>query len=110
MNGVLLTVSMIVLCACSRLSDKPSYSEADVRAFVQPGTSRDAIIRRFGEPVFEEKNPKSDSDHAGVDEIIYYSLPLRYYTAKRNGDLHIMGFQVRLREGKTVDWSFAQGR
>jgi hypothetical protein len=71
---------------------------------VQPGTSREAIVRRFGEPTSDWKNPKFEDGYTGVDEIIYYFLPPEPRRRKRTDDWVFSGFQVRLKDGKTVEW------
>jgi hypothetical protein len=99
----LLVLAVVSLCSCSR-SARTLYTEEDVRAFVQPGTSRAAIFERFGEPLIDEKNPKFEGGYTGVDEIIYYFLPSKPRQRKPNDDWVFAGFQVRLKEGKAVEW------
>ena len=105
MIKALLAFAFVALCSCSR-SARPPYTEDDVRAFVQPGTAREAIIRRFGEPVMDEKNPKFEDGYTGVDEIIYYMLPSFTQPRKRppSKEWVFAGFQVRLKDGKAVEW------
>jgi hypothetical protein len=105
MNRVLSIFAAILVSACSRATHKPAYTEAEVREFIQSGTPREAIIARFGEPLITEKNPKFDGGWTGVDEIIYYLLPPGDEQRERKEDWAFAGFQVRLKEGKTVDWA-----
>src|SRR5436190_1326554 len=105
MIRVLGSIMVMSLCACSRPAAKPPYTEDDVRVFVQPGTSREAIIARFGEPSVDEKNPRFDGGYTGVDEIIHYLLPPEYHQRPRKDDWAFSGFQVRLKDGKAVDWA-----
>ena len=104
-KAFLLAFTLFGLCSCSR-SARPPYTEDDVRAFVQPGTPREAIIKRFGEPVVDEKNPKFEGGYTGVDEIIYYLLPSFTQSRKRppSKEWVFAGFQVRLKDGKAVEW------
>src|SRR5437879_2528594 len=81
------------------------YTEDDVRAFVLPGTTREAIIARFGKPTYDEKNSKFEDGSTKIDEIIYFDLPLRNPPVEQRGVFS--GFQVRLKDGKAVDWSSA---
>jgi hypothetical protein len=71
---------------------------------VQPGTTREAIIARFGEPTVDEKNPKFEGGDTSIDEIIYYHILFRQLPPSPNGDWVFSGFQVRLKEGKAVVW------
>lgn len=99
----LLVLAVVSLCSCSRSARAP-YTEEDVRAFIKPGTPREAIVKRFGEPRIVEKNPKFEGGYTGVDEIIFYFLPLEPRKQKKTDDWVFSGFQVRLKEGKTVEW------
>jgi len=94
---------MFVLAACSRRD----YTEDDVRKFVVKGTTREAIIAKFGEPFDDEKNPKFEDGSTKIDEIIYFTLPPPPAGVKE--DYVFSGFQVRLKEGKAVEW-FASHR
>ena|ERR1700730_2648608 len=105
MNRVLLSVAVSVLLACSRRTPKPAYTEAEVRDFVHPGTSREAIIERFGHPLIDETNPKFEGGWTGVDEIVYYFLPPGQEQRERKEDWAFSGFQVSFKEGKAVDWA-----
>ena len=105
MNWVLAIFAAVLVSACSRPTHRPLYTEAEVRAFIQPGTPREAIITRFGEPMITEKDPKFDGGWTGVDEIIYYLLPSGDEQRERKDDWAFAGFQVRLKEGKAVDWA-----
>jgi hypothetical protein len=89
------------LSGCSRHTSA-RYTEDDVRNFVLPGTSREAIIQRFGEPVIVEKNPKFEDGNTNVDEIILFRLPPSPPGTKE--DYVFAGFQVGLKNGKVVDW------
>lgn len=71
---------------------------------MKPGTTREAIIARFGEPMVDEKNPKFEDGCTGVDEVILYHIPFDQLPRSKNGDWVFSGFQVRLKEGKTVEW------
>jgi hypothetical protein len=102
---LLVSIVAVGLFACSRSSTRPPYTEEDVRAFVQPGTSREAIIKRFGEPQSDEKNPKFEGDYTGVDEIIYYFLATEHLQRPSKEEWAFAGFQVRLKDAKAVDWS-----
>jgi hypothetical protein len=97
------------LAACSRhpspvaptMNDQ-TYTEDDVRNFVLPGTSREAIIKRFGEPQHQDKNPIFEDGSTAIDEIIYFDLP--FPNPPREERWAFAGFQVRLKNGKAVDW------
>src|SRR5207248_22673 len=95
----------VALCAqlngCSPQSS--TYSESDVRAFILPGTSREAIVKRFGKPVYQEKNPKFEDGSTNIDEILFFNLPAP--NPPRNESWVFSGFQVRLKDGKAVEWS-----
>jgi hypothetical protein len=101
MMKTLVLLALLTLPACSRHS--APYTEGDVRKFVLPGTTREAIIKRFGEPTSVEKNPRFDDGSTNVDEIIYYFLPLSSWP-RTGGDQRFTGFQVSLKDGKTIDW------
>jgi hypothetical protein len=96
-----ILVLVASLSGCSR-SASSKYTEDDVRKFVLPGTPREAIIQRFGDPVIVEKNPKFEDGSTNVDEIIYFHLPLPPPGVKE--DFVFAGFQVGLKNGKAVDW------
>src|SRR3989442_9868305 len=96
----LVTIAVFALCGCSRQSMQ--YTEDDVRRFVLPGTTREAIIKRFGEPIVDEKNPKFDDGSTAIDEIIYFDLPSPNPPVEENWAF--AGFQVRLKNGKAVQW------
>jgi hypothetical protein len=74
-----------------RPSPRALYTEEDVRAFVQPGTSREAIIKRFGEPLVDDKNPKFEGGYTGVDEIMFFHLPFETQRRPRTDDLIFSG-------------------
>ena len=109
LKRVVSIIAVIAVSACSRSTSKPPYSEGDVRAFVLPGISREAIITRFGEPLIDEKNPKFEGGYTGVDEIIYYFLPSEYPSRPPPNMDRFKGFQVRFKEGKAVDWAPTTG-
>ena len=104
----LLAILVLVasLSGCSRhpliRNTSYQYTEDDVRKFVLPGTPREAIIQRFGEPEYVSKNPKFEDGSTDVDEIIYFSLPDPSPGVKE--DFVFGGFQVGLKNGKAVDW------
>ena len=97
-------IGIFALSSCSRQPSNlaPHYTENDVRKFVIPGTPRDAIIARFGTPLTAEKNPKFEDGNTDIDEIIYFLLPSAPAGTKE--DFVFSGFQVRLKEGKAVQW------
>jgi hypothetical protein len=97
---VVLALS-IQLSGCSRQSS--GYTEEDVRKFVVPGTARDAIVERFGSPVYVQKNPKFEDGSTNVDEILFFSLPEP--RPPQNESWVFSGFQVSLKDGKAVRWS-----
>jgi len=104
MKPSLLVVLVVVwgqLAGCSRGS--PTYTEDEVRQFVVPGTTREAIISRFGQPVRDWKNPKFEDGSTNIDEILYFFLPS--LKPPRNESWVFSGFQVRLKDGKAVQWS-----
>jgi hypothetical protein len=105
----ILVLVLLALSSCSKLpSALPSplsnqqYTEEDVRKFVTPGTPRAEIIERFGEPVYAQKNPKIEGDGTDIEEIIYFFLPPAPSGTKEH--FVFAGFQVRLKNGKTVEW------
>ena len=100
---VLLVVLVLAgqLTGCSRQS--PTYTEDEVRKFVLPGTSRDAIVERFGRPIYVQKNPKFEDGSTDIDEILVFSLPAP--NPPTNESWVFSGFQVRLKDGKAVQWS-----
>ena len=104
--NILFTIALSggLLAALAYDSGK-QYAEEDVRAFVLPGTAREAIIARFGKPTYDEKNPKFADGSTKIDEIIYFDLPLRNPPVEQKGVFS--GFQVRLKDGKAVDWTSA---
>jgi hypothetical protein len=101
-------VAVLTLSGCFRQASlapdaiRQQYSEDDVRKFVLPGTPRQAIIERFGDPVHDEKNPKFEDGSTDVDEILYFHLPLPPPGTKE--DFVFSGFQVGLKNGKAVYW------
>jgi len=96
---ILVSFLALVVTACSR---HPVYTEQDVRSFVVPGTPLEAIIQRFGQPTYVEKNPKFEDGSTEIDEIVYFDLPLPPPGVKE--DYAFAGFQVRLKNGKAVNW------
>src|SRR5438105_3479385 len=110
MNRFLLAFTVAIVCGCGRPGAKQPYTENDVRSFVKPGTSRDAIIARFGQPVSDDKNPKFEGGYTGVDEILFYVLPLQSWKKTRNDETAFVGFQVRLKDGKAVEWMPSYGK
>lgn len=80
----------------------PSYTEDDVRKFIVSGTPRNAIVARFGTPLTADKNPKFEDGNSDIDEILYFLLPDAPTGTKE--DFVFSGFQVGLKEGKTVQW------
>ena len=110
MNVISAILLLFVLCGCGqkaqpliRSGGGSAYTEEDVRKFVVPGTSRDAIIARFGDPGIDERNPKFEDGSTNIDEILYFRLPLP--NPLRNEEWAFSGFQVRLHSGKAVDWA-----
>ena len=102
---IILFLALFAATSCSRQTRASwqLYSEDDVRKFVQPGTPIAAIIQRFGQPIYDEKHPKFvDSTFTNVDEIVYFDLPDAPPGTKE--DYVFCGFQVRLKDGKAVDW------
>jgi hypothetical protein len=79
-----------------------TYTEEDVRAFVVPGTPREAIIQRFGQPFSTEKDPKFEDGSHPADEILYFNLPLP--NPPKEEQWVFSGFQVWLKGGKAVKW------
>ncbi len=75
-----------------------------MRAFVQPGTPREAIIKRFGEPVVDDKHPNFEGGYTGIDEIMFFNLPYKLQQGPAPADWVFAGFQVRLKDGKAVEW------
>jgi hypothetical protein len=106
-TGLLLGIFMLfgMLISCSRQSSW--YTEDEVRKFVQPGTSRETIIQRFGQPIIDEKNPKFDDGSTNIDEILIYVLPPEPLPP---GKFVFSGFQVRLKDGKSVEWMPTEGK
>jgi hypothetical protein len=101
----MLFLASVALCsqlsACSRHA--PIYTEDEVRQFVLPGIPREAILQRFGEPLRDWKNPKFEDGSTNIDEILYYFLPSP--NPPTNASWVFSGFQVRLKDGKAVQWS-----
>jgi hypothetical protein len=96
------------MVACSRQSPGPStstqlYSEDEVRKFVLPGTSRESIISRFGQPTYVQKNPKYDDGSTNVDEILFFDLPSP--NPPRSEKWVFSGFVVDLKDGKALRWT-----
>ena len=100
----LLNIAVLALFACSRSGTRPLYTEEDVRAFVQPGTSCEAIIKRFGEPLVDDKHPKFEGGYTEVDEIMFYAQPPEPRRLRSTDKRTFAGFQVRLKDGKAVEW------
>lgn len=101
----ILSSAVAVLCihltACSRHS--PNYTEDDVRDFVLPGTSRQAIVKRFGSPIHVQKNPKFEKGSTNdIDAILYFETPLP--NPLTNQSWAFSGFQVWLKDDKAVKW------
>jgi hypothetical protein len=101
---IIMFLTLLAVSSCSRQTRAAwqLYSEDDVRKFVQPGTPLTNIIQRFGQPWHDEKNPKFESTFTNVDEIVYFDLPDAPPGTKE--DYVFCGFQVRLKDGKAVDW------
>ena len=104
-----LLIGLSTLSACSRQRTSPSpalgdepYTEDDVRKFVLPGTSREAIIKRFGEPINDWKNPTFEDGSTDIDEILFFDLPGPNPPVEESWVFS--GFQVRLKNGKAVQW------
>ncbi|SRR6266404_1510272 len=111
MSARLLIVGLVALYAsvCAHFSPVLSqilpletYTEDDVRKFVLPGTTREAVIQRFGQPVYNQKNPKFEDGSQRADEILYFDL--RPSNPPREERWVFAGFQVWLKDGKTVKW------
>ena len=97
---ILFALLLVLLVpGCSR---EPRYTEQEVREFVVPGTPLAAIIKRFGEPSSDEKNPRFQDGSTDIDEIVYFDLPLSPPGVREN--FVFSGFQVRLKKGKAVVW------
>ena len=79
------------------------YTEQDVQQFVVPGTTREAVVGRFGRPGWVQKNPKFEDGSTNVDEILIFFLPTP--SPPRNRKWEFSGFKVRLKAGKAVDWT-----
>ena len=92
--------------ACSRQPSaaaqhyKPSYTEKDVRHFVVPGIDINTVIKRFGPPFFEDKNPRLEGGSTSVDQIVFFHLPRPPQGVRE--DFAFAGFQVYLKSGKVV--------
>jgi hypothetical protein len=106
---LIIVLALFALFFCERQqprldsrTSRQQYTENDVRNFVIPGTPRDAIITRFGEPVVVEKNPKFEDGSTDIDEILDFYLPSAPRGTKE--DFVFAGFQVYLRDGKAVQW------
>jgi len=97
-TALIFTLITVVLTSCSR----KQYTEDDVRKFVVPGTTREAIIQKFGKSFIDEKNPKFEDGSTEIDEIMYFDLPPAPFGVKE--DFVFSGFQVRLKDGKAVRW------
>jgi hypothetical protein len=99
-----------VLAGCSRhappspqnIGQQP-YTEDDVRKSVLPGTPRESIVGRFGQPMVDEKNPRFEDGSTNIDEILVFTLPST--NPPKNENWVFAGFQVRLKDGKAVEWS-----
>ena len=106
MKPSVITIILVLLAAtsCSRQTRASwqLYSEDDVGKFVTPGTPLTAIIQRFGQPMIDEKHPKFEGGGTNIDEIVYYFLPDASPRTKE--DYVFAGFQVRLKDGKAVNW------
>src|SRR5437762_8393125 len=100
------TLSLVIIALCGCSGHSVPYNEDDVRKFVRAGMAREAIIERFGEPEYDEKNPRFEDGSTKVDEIIYYSLPLNALrrTQQQPREERFTGFQVHLKDGKVLDW------
>jgi hypothetical protein len=99
-RGIALFAALI-LAGCARSSTP--FTEDEVREFVKPGMPREAIIKRFGEPMHVEKNPRFEDGSDNVDEIIHYFLPLQDWN-QHTGNHRFTGFDVGLKQGKVVNW------
>ena len=100
-TAILVAVSCGLLPGCS--PPPSSYTEHEVRQFVQPGTSRGSIVERFGTPVHVEKNPKFEAGSTNkVDEILYFETPLPRPLTNQNWAFS--GFQVWIKDGQAVRW------
>ena len=82
---------------------RQQITEEDVRKFVLPGTPRDTIINRFGEPISEDKNPVFEDHSTDVDTILYFDFGPPQKGKEEN--YAFCGFEVFLKNGKAVKWS-----
>src|SRR4051794_19499406 len=82
-----------VIAGCSERR-APLYSERDVQTFVTVGTPREAIVRRFGDPVDESSD--------GAYKILYFRLHSPKPRVRE--DNVFGGFEVWLRDDKAVRW------
>lgn len=57
------------------VSWKAPYTEKEVGAFLKPGTSRVAILQRFGQPFHVERDPVFDGGGKPYDEVLEYDFP-----------------------------------
>lgn len=64
---------------------------------------RTDIIARFGEPLITDKNPRFEDGSTNIDEIIYFFLLPPF--PRKTEHFVFSGFQVRLKDGKAVDWA-----
>jgi hypothetical protein len=97
---IIMFSAALLLTSCSRQTraSYQLYTEDDVQKFVQPGTPLANIIQRFGQPSYDEKNPKFEGVFTNVDEIVYFNLPDAPPGTKE--DFAFSGFVVRLKAGQ----------
>jgi hypothetical protein len=103
--SIIPLLALLAFASCSRQAVRDShqtFTEDDVRKFVQPGTPIASIVQKFGEPIHDEKNPKFADGSTNIDEIVYFNLPPPPGT---KGNWVFCGFSVRLKAGMAVDWS-----
>lgn len=83
---------------------KAPYTEEEVGAFLKPGTPREAITKRFGQPMSVQRDPTFEDGSKPFDEILYFIF-LTTQGHATYGETVFGGFQVNLKDGKVVGWS-----
>jgi hypothetical protein len=107
MKKNLTIVIILIFACCSRASVNPSVpktvlefpSEQEVTAFLKIGISKEAVVRKFGEPLIERPQPAGSN----VDEIYYYFKPPPRLPVAQH--FAYDGFQVWFFKGKVTNFS-----